>query len=92
MTKDELEIFITLKFYPPVPTDAYVDSIPDSIHRTFCTFFFGSNLNKEKYTPKTGFKHLITVYCTTELSSALFIDEFWNVLKEELMKHYSIEY
>jgi hypothetical protein len=88
MTKSELEVFITLKFFPPRPTEAYADSIPNSIHRTF---FFSSNLDKEKYTPKQAFMYLIAVYCTKETSPTIFLDEFWNVLKEELMIHYSIE-
>ena len=80
------ESFIQLKFYPPVPTDEYVDQVPYKIQ---AKIFESSNLQAHGYKVRDGFKLLIRSYCTTDLYTESLIDEFWKVLKEELIKHYS---
>lgn len=86
MEDKELATFIQLKFYPPVPTDEYVDLVPTDVQQRI---FNGSNLKEKNIEVREGFKLLIKVYCTGDFNAINFLREFWNVLKDELIEHYS---
>lgn len=81
MTSEELDTFLTLKFYPPVATEDYADSIPESVQEILVK---GSPSGHFETTRK-GFIFLISAYC----GPALFTKEFWGALKDELTRYYT---
>jgi len=85
-----VDSFIELKFYPPIPTDEYVDSVPAQVQEKV---FNTSNLKAKGYEVRTGFKTLIQAYCNNPGHPAQqeLLNGFWQILKGELRKHYREE-
>lgn len=79
-----IESYITLKFFPPTATADYAKKIPEKVQKEIVAY---ANL-LEKYTVEDAFVFMIAVYCNHPVPIE---NEFWKVLKEALVRYYSVE-
>ena len=79
MTPDELDCWITLRFWPPQATEQYADSIPEPIRARFLQL---SNLSPEKFNTQQAFIYL------TGLFYRSYPTAYWKLLRQELTDYY----